>query len=1387
MIFLATPHRGSDSAGLLDSVLRASGVWKSPSYVSDLQRHSPSLQVISDEFKMYSDRLVIYSYYESAKTRVGLSRRYIVHRDSAALGYKNETVGFLNTDHRGTSRFSSPTDADFRTLRGTIVRMVNRVARKCQNLQAPSTPTERTEIRDDKKDMRTLHSFLATSDYPAEDLSNLQEVIGQNTCHWIEEKSDFRLWLDDVSSPRSLYWLTSKPGTGKSVLVAYLVQRLRSRGQNCAFYFFKKGDKSKQLPSAFLRSIALQFASMNAEARHLLLSMQRDDVQFNRDGCRAVWRTLFSGKLLDIKMKSPQYIIIDGLDECADADSLMTLLGRMENKFPLRILVTSRRALEFQRYFQSWGKNLICATISSCDTLRDIRTCVREAPNIRSFPEEKRPGLIDKIVQKSEGSFLWVRLVLQDITLAQSSVDIENIRDSVPAEMESLYAKALNEIASSNLPKDVYQSVLLWLVCAFRPLKEPELKSALSLDTGHTVFGFDTSVDSQYQHLICCRKNKTIEIVHSTAREFLLEGKSPHFPITRTAGHRRLAVACLKYLTSDDMRPPRHRFELSAVKGRERSSFADYACTTFSEHLALAPSSDDDLLLLLGKFLTSNVLSWIEYVLEQQNLHCLIRTAKNLRRYLERRAKHSSPLGVEFQMVQGWATDAIRLVAKFGRQMLLSPASIYFLIPVFCPSQSFIYRQFGILDDAIKVDRGHKTDWDDCVAWIEYRDSWAMSIASGDNVFALGMKSGNILLYNQSTCQNISSFQHGEPVKVLKFDTSGTLLASAGAKRFKLWDVHGNERWSYDLTHPCVTLSFSQDGRRLVALTRDNGGVELDVEDGSEIRLQAFTGTSGILAETSDQAPLAASISPDLSILAIVYRGRPIHLWSLHGERKLIGFCGREVGGISAGSVLFNPNPNINLLAIAYQDGELALHDPWTQKQLAVVDGGALTLASTPDGKTLASADGHGTIQLWDFETLTLLYRISGYEEGVDNLAFSNDGFRLMDLRYTVTQVWEPPALVRRETEEDSSASDLAQLPVPTATFDTVDLSELVAMVSHPTAPVVFAAKADGSVHYFDISSGGEGRRLYAHPNGTSITHLIWNEKGNVLISADNDGIILGRHLRGDDGIWKVSSALLKLKAGCPVRQLEFNPNGNLVLVSAGQRDSVWQISLTGGRPRCVGHTKFPPNMPRKWSSRPEDPNHLILLVKSEFRLFSWDTLNQISRVRLTKPKVGQYSLVKDATTELQLLQSPPVGKAGIYIIAGATPVEDQLSSLPFYIWNPAKFPDNPTSTKRWDIPFSFHGIKYVLGFRGPRLVFLDDDLWVCTYDLRDFKDLSWLGSEQAEATVQRQRHFFIPYDLATRTSGITASLSASGDITFAQRGQVAIVRCAWDKLLGPE
>ncbi len=88
IVFLATPHRGSNLADMLNTLLSAT--FQSPKqYVTDLHRNSARISDINDQFRLYADKLELVSFFETMPTSVGIKKVVCVHVlvSSAFLSY----------------------------------------------------------------------------------------------------------------------------------------------------------------------------------------------------------------------------------------------------------------------------------------------------------------------------------------------------------------------------------------------------------------------------------------------------------------------------------------------------------------------------------------------------------------------------------------------------------------------------------------------------------------------------------------------------------------------------------------------------------------------------------------------------------------------------------------------------------------------------------------------------------------------------------------------------------------------------------------------------------------------------------------------------------------------------------------------------------------------------------------------------------------------------------------------------------------------------------------------------------------------------------------------------------------------------------------------------
>jgi hypothetical protein len=116
MVFLATPHRGSDSAKTLEHFLRYGMVLSSREYVSDLGRNTGAIQTINEDFRHVADYVRLFSFYETLKT----GNVMIVEKDSAILGYPNEQSQSVNANHRDICKYEKQTDPSYVLIRNVL-------------------------------------------------------------------------------------------------------------------------------------------------------------------------------------------------------------------------------------------------------------------------------------------------------------------------------------------------------------------------------------------------------------------------------------------------------------------------------------------------------------------------------------------------------------------------------------------------------------------------------------------------------------------------------------------------------------------------------------------------------------------------------------------------------------------------------------------------------------------------------------------------------------------------------------------------------------------------------------------------------------------------------------------------------------------------------------------------------------------------------------------------------------------------------------------------------------------------------------------------------------------------------------------------------------------
>ena len=1119
----------------------------------------------------------------------------------------------------------------------------------------------------------------------------------------------------------------------------------------------------------------------NVEVRKRLLLLEENGMVLGSNDEQALWRKLFQAAVLRIKYIQPQYWVIDALDECDKFQSLFSMLSNVQSDAQLRIFITSRKLPDIERGFVQLGRKVTPLEVLKSDTVEDIKLFI--AAKIEDLPVasgEDCAKLTDRILTKSEGSFLWVRLVMQELQHAWSEEGIEDILNEIPVDMNLLYARTLASMSKVKRVAKLAKAILVWTACSSRPLTLDEMQCALKIDINETIHSLDRSIAATCGQLVVVDHRSRIQMIHQTAKDFLFqEGLESEFAIIKSEGHTRLAVKCLEFLSGIQFKVSRSQISKHGTMPPPAKGFAlaDYACTFFSDHLYKSSPLQPEPWDVLYEFVNTNILSWIEYLAMTGDLQYITHTATNIKAFLDRRAQYFPMIDQQVRSIEAWSVDLIRVSAKFRTGLLMSPSSIHRLIPPMCPAESIIARQYTFCHRGLMVQGLKLKSWDDCLTQINYRGVQATVAAYGDRFFSVGLSDGQVMVYHNVSSQLNRSLIHGERVKILNFDGQSKVLASSGRRNVRVWDLStGQQLWCFSTTHQALALGFTAEDECLMAATQ--GGIVLywRLSDGVErARIKWDFGSRGDAnVQRQRPCPTSAIFSPDHKLLAVSYRGYPIILYDLESE-AFFGECARysdlRVGNTGTHypvvSMAFNPNPERDFLIISYGDGELILYDAWTlepKHRLPKVN--AQTIACSPDGRTFIAGGSFGTLQIFSIsgdgdEGVLLIYCISADDDGIKSLAFSKDSLRFVDISGSQCRVWGPAVLVRKgfdECDQNENNDSVTLVHESLTLVDKETKVDITAIACHPNGDVIFCGKEDGSIMTFLAEDGKESGMLYKHAANIAITLLTWGSREGVLVSVDESSRIVIRRIRQSSTGWSASDVLVDQRYSDSVNGILLNSANDRLLVNGNQFDELW--TMQGEK---VGHKAFPSQQFHQIFDHPLHPETLVVLEPTTARIVNWKDLEELScadGVRLNRCSDPIFG-----TSASKLIYH------GHSVLVGLLKPTGYQSSNTLECWAGDDFRvDAKHISPLSGFEMLGPSIEHIIAVVGTRLLFLDTDLWVCSLDLRNFA-----------ATPEAKRHYFIPPDWRNSSGDVLFHLTSKNEFVFAKKNELIMIKRGLD------
>lgn len=1395
VLFLATPHRGTDLAEKLNRVLSSSIFGhSSKDYVTELTKNSVTIDELNESFRHHAADLRIFSFYETLATSIGPRSLILLDKSTSLLGYPNETAQPLNANHHNVCKFTDSEDPNYISVRGALRNVIGNI------IAHDDEPTE-----DSSEDsMDAVREYLALPIAREDDAISFRVLRKEGTCETFLTQEDFKTW--EVAAGPCILWASAPPGSGKSVQASAVIDYFLERRAICCYHFFKYGDKSRRSLSHCFRSLALQMAAQIPAVRRALLEHARSGTQLDKADGRTAWRIIFQQILPTAAIPPRTYWIVDGLDESESSKSFidaMSTLVSFEGR--IQLLAFSRPLPVINQSFQKASRNIPVMVHSLQQNIADIRQVALEEMEYLVSDEEFKQSTVSEIAQRSNGNFLWASLVIKRILSCHRSEDVFKVLGTTPDGMEQLYLRMCHAVSALPCAQDIALSRLLlsWATYAKRPLTVEELVEAYPSELG-TVIDLRNTASQVGGQLITIDSNNQLVLVHHTAREYLRKSKDLPFLLDQGAVHEGHLLKCFALLCSRNLK--------TRIAQKKLPHFMEYAATAWAFHCDYVHVGSDKYLDSILRFFKGTfILPWIQYLAGVNNLVEVVKAAKSLAKFVQRRRKFDaerSPLLhriSDLEYLSSWSTDLLRVTAKFGSHIVKEPSLLYKFIPHLSPASSMIHQKFATPNDSFSVSGLSLSDWDDCLARVSTSPCRAMHIAVSDQYLVVGddAPAGNVTLWRRSTFQRDRCLSANGPIFKICVSASGSLLACYSKTHTYIWQVDTGAL-VVECANPhrarAIAMKFGPRDSSLSIVTNLRKVHKLTLSD----LPPSWTDMDASLLEETNigegaflNAPSAVAFNSENSQLAIGYRGFPLSVWNLDPPELVARIKRRsKVVQTTANNTFFgvmrvtwHPS-NLFVLGI-YYDGSIfkwsVMDDVVDEIRAVDVDTNATPseIESSPSGLVFATGDVKGSVKIYDFSSLVLIYKLTS-EDIIQGICFSPDSRMFYDLRGPYCNIWEPNCLVRLiddQALDDSESSgsyahDDVWSDVEDARSTTISFAASESHASEKPAitAVAFSASLqlvvygneDGTVEVFDMnrdskqviarSTFGMGvAQLVSDPKGELIAYMTWN--GRVTV----EKLSLDKEAKSPELTVKHSRVFTEkttAKRGAP-KQLLFDKTGELLLVSGREKTQVLRLptgELSGEIPTLDDQGV--------WERHPSDDEFLLYLSSSKVYTFTWSALENEREV---SSDLASSCVQESENIHLQQVLYSGYSDNLLMITATSSSGRRCQKQLSFLDITTLHVEDNvqgiqgikPQLTPQTLLDV----IEQVIGMLSDgRLVFLDEDLWVCTAHISGVKG-------------DVRRHFFIPRDWVNSAGLDLCQVLPDGTILCPCKGEVAVIR----------
>jgi tetratricopeptide (TPR) repeat protein len=444
-----------------------------------------------------------------------------------------------------------------------------------------------------------------------------RQLRSAGTLQWVLELPEFRRWRlanDDISN---VLWFSGLPGIGKSILSAFLVDILNAQYPNAAilYFFVKSGEPGLDTVSNIIRTLAAQLAEADKRARQRLEKLMAEGFSPSTIASPSqLVQELIENSLPGLSQ--PLYVVLDGLDECVsvgnDKSHIAEFLSALFST-RCRVIVASRPTPALNAQLQDYPIHALGFEDNCNDIGLYVRSRVKQSSGLHKGFERLAINPEEYMLSRSNGSFLWVSIVLGLLEQTTSAKSFKSTLDTLPQAVRSLYDAVLENVESTgNLNWAI--AILEWTLFSQRQLTLEELQIGIEKNLDDEILDLSNFIQAycgMFLRLVPLEHgSQAAQIGHELFRSYITDsGLCKHHIITSVT-QAKMAKVCLDVLSENS--------DASA-------GLKEYASRYWHIHLK-ATSFEDGQPLALGPSLEqflkgSGFVTWIKHVAGTMRVH----------------------------------------------------------------------------------------------------------------------------------------------------------------------------------------------------------------------------------------------------------------------------------------------------------------------------------------------------------------------------------------------------------------------------------------------------------------------------------------------------------------------------------------------------------------------------------------------------------------------------------------------------------------------------------------------------------------------------------------------------------------------------------------------